>query len=105
MKRKYLVIYEKGKRNYSGFLPDVPGCISTGKSLDLMRDMMREALELHLEGMAEDGDPLPEATTVSYPVTFEGEYEAVLGYIIEWLEVKLPRSKSQTRRRVLHQAA
>ncbi len=105
MKRRYLVVYEKGKRNYSGFLPDVAGCISTGKTLEHMREMMLEALQLHLDGIAEDGDPMPEATTISYPVSFEGEFETVLGYIVEWIEIKLPRVKPQPRKRVLHQAA
>ncbi len=105
VKRRYLVVYEEGKRNYSGFLPDVPGCVSTGKSLEQMRNMMREALDFHLEGMAEDGEPIPETKTLSYPVSFEGESEKVLGYIVEWIEVKLPKSKSQPRKRALHQAA
>lgn len=105
MKRKYLVVYEKGKRNYSGFLPDIDGCVSTGKTLDDMREHMHEALELHLEGIAADGDPMPEAKTLAFPVSFEGEMESVLGYMVEWIEVKLPKSKAEPRRRTLHQAA
>ena len=105
MKRRYLVVYEKGKRNYSGFVPDVPGCISTGKDLEHMRSMMQEALEFHLEGTAEDGDPLPEAATRSYPASFEGEFGSVLGYVIEWIEVRLPKVKAQPRRRAVQPAA
>lgn len=105
MKRKYLVVYEKGKRNYSGFLPDIIGCVSTGKTLELMRERMHEALQLHLEGMAQDGEAMPEARTLTYPVSFEGEMETVLGYMVEWIEVKLPNAKPQFRRRTLHEAA
>ena len=105
MKRRYLVVYEKGKRNYSGFAPDVPGCVSTGKDLEQMRAMMREAIEFHLEGAAEDGDPIPEVRTLGYPVSFEGDSGDVLGYVVEWLDVTLPKGKPQPRRRVMHTAA
>ena len=104
MKRRYLVVYEKGRRGYSGFVPDVPGCVSTGKDLDLMRTHMMEALDFHLEGTAEDGNPLTEAITLAYPVSFEGELESVLGYVVEWIDVKLPKTKAQPRRRSLQAA-
>jgi predicted RNase H-like HicB family nuclease len=105
MKRRYLVVYEKGKRNYSGFSPDVPGCVSTAKTLEQMRSMMTEALEFHLQGIAEDGEPMPEATTSSYPVSFEEDSEGVLGYVVEWIDVKLPRIKAQPRKRSMRKAA
>ena len=95
MTKKFLVVYEHGKRNYGGFAPDVPGCCSTGKTLKKMREMMREALEFHLEGMAEDGDEMPTPATVS--VDFkelddieEGEVDH---YVVEWLEIEVPVSK------------
>lgn len=49
MTRRYLVIYESGPTNMSGFAPDVPGCVATGQSLEEMRRNLREALEFHLE--------------------------------------------------------
>ena len=82
MTRRYLVIYEDGPNNLSGFAPDVPGCASTGHSLDEMRANLREALEFHLEGLALDGDSIPSASTRLAEVP-EGGFA-------EWLEVTLP---------------
>jgi predicted RNase H-like HicB family nuclease len=92
MKQRFLVVYEHGKRNYSGFAPDVLGCGSTGKTLTEMRRMMREALEAHLELTAEHGDALPQPTTVS--VDFKEldkiEESGVDHYVVEWLEIEVP---------------
>jgi predicted RNase H-like HicB family nuclease len=82
MTRRYLVIYESGPGNLSGFAPDVPGCASTGHSLEEMRENLREALEFHLEGLALDGLPSPAAVTRLVEVP-EGGFA-------EWLDVKLP---------------
>lgn len=95
-----MVIYERGKRNYSGFAPDVPGCVSTGKTLDEMRAMMKEPLEFHFEGMSHDGDPIPEPVTKSVALPFEDESEGVLGYFVEWLDITLPKAKAQPRKRI-----
>ena len=92
MRQRYLVVYEHGKRNFSGFAPDVPGCISTGKTLAMMRRMMREALEAHLQWMADDGDPLPFPKTRS--VEFTEEDLSVADpehyFIVESLEIEMP---------------
>jgi predicted RNase H-like HicB family nuclease len=66
----------------SGFAPDVPGCASTGHSLEEMRMNLREALEFHLEGLALDGQPLPHATTRLAEVPEDG--------FAEWITVSLP---------------
>ena len=64
---RYAMIIEKGERNYSGYLPDLPGCIAAGKTVEEVKRRMREAVELHLRGMREDGLPIPEPTsTVEY---------------------------------------
>jgi predicted RNase H-like HicB family nuclease len=60
---KYAVVFEKAENNYSAYVPDLPGCISTGKTLDETRRNIREAIEFHMKGMLEDGDPIPEPTT------------------------------------------
>ncbi len=60
---RYAVVIEKAARNYSAYLPDVPGCVATGATLDEVRQNLKEAVQLHLEGMAEDGDQPPKATT------------------------------------------
>lgn len=55
---------ETGKRNFSAYLPDLPGCVATGKTLEEVRQRMREAIELHLAGMREDGLPIPKPTSL-----------------------------------------
>ena len=57
---KYVVVYEKAPNNYAAYVPDLPGCVATGAALDETRVMIREAIEFHLEGMRENGDPIPE---------------------------------------------
>lgn len=61
--KKYAVIIEKGPTNYSAYVPDLPGCIATGKTREEVESNMREAIEFHIEGMIEDGDPVPEPTS------------------------------------------
>ncbi|SRR6266849_6832285 len=62
---RYAMIIEPGERNYSAYLPDLPGCIATGKTIDELRERMSEAIELHLQGMREDGLPIPEPTSLA----------------------------------------
>jgi predicted RNase H-like HicB family nuclease len=65
--RRYAVVIESGPSNLSAYVPDLPGCITTGKTFEEIEQNIREAIELHLEGMMEDGEPIPEPTTsVSY---------------------------------------
>lgn len=61
---RYAVVIEKAKRNYSAYIPDVPGCIATGKTVQETLSNMREALEFHFEGMREDGDKIPDPETL-----------------------------------------
>lgn len=61
---QYAVVIERVKgSNYSAYVPDLPGCVSTGDTLEEVERNIREAIEFHLEGMREDGDPIPEPTT------------------------------------------
>jgi len=57
---KYVVIIEKGPNNLSAYLPDLPGCVSTGHNVDEVLRNIREAVVGHLEVMREYGDPIPE---------------------------------------------
>jgi predicted RNase H-like HicB family nuclease len=66
---KYTVVIEKAKKNYSAYVPDLPGCVAVGDTLEEVKQMIREAIEFHLEGMLLDGEPVPEATTQSCQVT------------------------------------
>ncbi|HEY4760001.1 MAG TPA: type II toxin-antitoxin system HicB family antitoxin [Thermoguttaceae bacterium] len=57
---KYTVIIEQGPNNYSAYVPDLPGCVSTGESYEDVMQNIREAIEGHLKIMREYGDPIPE---------------------------------------------
>jgi predicted RNase H-like HicB family nuclease len=56
---RYAVVIEKGERNYSAYVPDLPGCVSVGDTPEEVKSEIREAIEFHLEGMREDGLPIP----------------------------------------------
>ncbi|MGH9662368.1 MAG: type II toxin-antitoxin system HicB family antitoxin [Bryobacteraceae bacterium] len=65
--RKYAIVIEQGESNFSAYVPDLPGCITTGRTVEEVERNIREALELHLEGLREDGEPIPEPhTAVAY---------------------------------------
>jgi predicted RNase H-like HicB family nuclease len=61
--KAYAVIYERGKRNWSGYVPDLPGCIATGKTRSEVERRMRGTIRFHLESLREQGEPIPEPTT------------------------------------------
>jgi predicted RNase H-like HicB family nuclease len=61
--KKFAVVIEAGPNNYSAYVPDLPGCVSTGRTLAEIEKNIREAIEYHIEGMVEDGDPIPEPTS------------------------------------------
>ena len=66
MNDKYLVVIEKaGDGSFSAYLPDVPGCVSCGDTVDEVKASIQEALEFHLQGMRHAGLPVPMPTTVS----------------------------------------
>jgi predicted RNase H-like HicB family nuclease len=60
---KYAVVIEKGERNFSAYVPDLPGCVSVGDTLEEAKAEIREAIEFHLEGMREDGLPIPKPSS------------------------------------------
>ena len=65
--KRFAVVIESGLNNLSAYVPELPGCISTGQTVEEIEHNIREAIELHLEGMVEDGEAIPEPTTaVSY---------------------------------------
>ena len=63
---RYAVVIEKIGGNFGAYVPDLPDCIATGHSVDEVENLIREAIELHIEGMREDGDlpPPPNAVTL-----------------------------------------
>ena len=60
---KYAVVIEKAESNYSAYVPDLPGCVATGATLQEVEAEIREAIAFHLEGMREDGVAIPEPTS------------------------------------------
>ena len=60
---KYLIIIEKTNHNYSAYLPDIPGCIATGKTIEEAKKNIAEALAMHLQGLGEDGLSSPNPQT------------------------------------------
>ncbi len=56
---KYLIVYEKSETGWGAYAPDLPGLGAVAKTLDEVKDLIREAIEFHLEGMREHGDPIP----------------------------------------------
>jgi predicted RNase H-like HicB family nuclease len=94
MKKTFLVVYEKGKKNYGGFAPDVPGCISLGDTLDEIRTNLHEALQLYMDTVVELGYPVPEPTSSTVTLPIEGETDPKVTYVVERLTVNVPRSKA-----------
>jgi predicted RNase H-like HicB family nuclease len=65
--KRYAIVIEEGENNLSAYVPDLPGCITTGRTVDEIERNMREAIELHLSGLRESGEPVPEPhTAVAY---------------------------------------
>ena len=60
---KYAVVISEGSSNYSLYVPDMPGCVAAADSFEDTKELIREAIALHLEGMREDGLPVPELQT------------------------------------------
>lgn len=84
MRNRYLVVIEKGDRNYSAFSPDVPGCIATGKTVEETLDSIRSALEFHIEGMVENGEVVPKPMPLGLYVEKADEVsgEDILAHVI-----------------------
>jgi predicted RNase H-like HicB family nuclease len=64
--REYAVIYERGdesEENWGAYVPDLPGCISTGETLEEVQRHVREAIQLHLDGLRAEELPIPESRT------------------------------------------
>jgi predicted RNase H-like HicB family nuclease len=62
---KYVVLFEQTATGYSAEVPDLPGCVAAGATLAETSELMRGAISMHLAGMREDGDPIPEPQTIA----------------------------------------
>ena len=64
---KYAVIVEQGERSFGAHVPDLPGCVAVGGTKQEVLELIQEAIEFHLEGLREEGQPVPPASsTVEY---------------------------------------
>jgi predicted RNase H-like HicB family nuclease len=72
------VIFEKGPTSYGAYVPDVPGCVAAGKSLAEVRELIREAIQFHIEGLHDDGDRIPQSTS-----------------LCEYIEVEIPATVTE----------
>ena len=68
---RYLVVVEKGSSSFGAYVPDLPGCIAAGESKDEVLALIRDAIELHLERLKEDGQPIPTPSSTSELVEVE----------------------------------
>ncbi len=61
---RYAIVIEKAQNNYSAYVPDLPGCVATGKTVEEIEREIQEAIAFHLEGLREEGLPIPESTSL-----------------------------------------
>jgi predicted RNase H-like HicB family nuclease len=60
---RYAIVIEKAENNFAAYVPDLPGCIATGETVEETEQQIQEAIELHIRGLREDGLPVPEAVS------------------------------------------
>lgn len=81
---EYVVIYEKGDNSYGAYVPDLPGCITVGETLEETQTLIQEAIEFHIEGLQEDGEDVPQPS-LNLPIECDipnlGIHKVVENYI------------------------
>ncbi len=80
----YVVIYEEGDSSYGAYVPDLPGCIAVGETLEEVQTLIDEAIEFHIEGLQEDGDDIPQPSLkipVQYDIPYLGIHKVVENYV------------------------
>lgn len=68
---EYLVVVEKGPSSFGAYVPDLPGCVAAADTKDEVLSLIKEAIEFHLEGLKEDGEPIPSPASTSEVVEVE----------------------------------
>ncbi len=66
---EYLVVIERGPSSFGAYVPDLPGCVAVGASREEVQGLIQEAIEFHIEGMRQDGLPVPEPSSVGQLVS------------------------------------
>ena len=62
--KRYAIVIEKASHNYAAYVPDLPGCVATGATVEETEHLLQEAIAIHLEGLREDGLSIPEPSSV-----------------------------------------
>jgi predicted RNase H-like HicB family nuclease len=62
---RYAIVIEKAEENYSAYVPDLPGCVATGATVEAVEHEIREAIRFHIDGLKADGLPVPAATSIA----------------------------------------
>ena len=62
---RYAIVIEKANSNYSAYVPDLPGCVATAATIREVEDDIREAIRFHIDGLKEDGIPVPAPTSIA----------------------------------------
>lgn len=93
MLQKYLVIIEKAEYNYSAFAPELPGCITVGETIEETTSHIKEAIELYLETIMDEGENIPVSMGLRYHIDkgIFNEKEIAEEYYIAQVEVNLPK--------------
>ena len=81
---EYVIIYEKGNSSYGAYVPDLPGCITVGETLEETETLIQEAIEFHIEGLQEDGDDVPQPSLnlpIQYDIPNLGVHKVVENYV------------------------
>lgn len=61
--KRYAVVIEHGPTSYGAYVPDLPGCVAVGETVEEVTELIREAIEFHVEGLRDAGEPIPEPTS------------------------------------------
>lgn len=61
--KRYVVVIEQGPTSYGAYVPDLPGCVAVAETEEEVTELIREAIDFHLEGLRDAGEPIPEPTS------------------------------------------
>ena len=62
---RYAIVIEKAAGNYSAYVPDLPGCVATGDTVEIVEQEIRDAIRFHIDGLRDDGLPVPQPTAIA----------------------------------------
>lgn len=68
---RYAIVIEKSENGYGAYVPDLPGCVAVAESIEQTEELIKEAIEFHLEGLREDGTAIPEPSSIAEYVEVE----------------------------------